>query len=506
MSKRALESFRKHVINRKSVASRHSLRSFPRLEALEAHVVLSTFHVNTTLDTVAVDLTTGKDSTGHISLRSAIMAADASGGSNTINLGKGTYTLSIQGANEDASAKGDLDITGNLTLSGAGSSKTIINANNIDRVFQVLKGNVKISGVTIEHGIASSGGGILNSGGLVTLSSVVVTQNRAKGVSAAEILEDLATPALTTVTIGTSGMGGGIFNAAGSLTIVNSTISANQAQGTDGQRGRDGAPAQGGSPAGSNGEEAMGGMGGIGATGYAAFGGGIYNTKGAILTLSHVLVSSNIAQGGRGGQGGTGGDGTGGPAGAVTASAPTNGGRGDGGVGGAGGSGGVAEGGGVYNVGNVILQGTKNTFLQNVAAGGAGGTGGEGRRGFGGSGGNANAGSSDAGGIGGEGDGAQGGTGGRAGNASGGGIYNAGGGSITSTATIESSGQPSPRWPRRRRRHWSRGHLSSVVVTQNRAVGVSASEMVATAAAPASPPSRSDHPGWAAAFLTRPGR
>ena len=59
--------------------------------------MLSTFQVNTTLDTVAVDLRTGKDATGHISLRSAIMAADASGGSSTIKLGKGTYTLTIAG-------------------------------------------------------------------------------------------------------------------------------------------------------------------------------------------------------------------------------------------------------------------------------------------------------------------------------------------------------------------------------------------------------------------------
>ena len=58
----------------------------PGLEMLEHRVVLSTFRVNTTLDTVAVNLKTGKDATGHISLRSAIMAADAKGGSNKIIL------------------------------------------------------------------------------------------------------------------------------------------------------------------------------------------------------------------------------------------------------------------------------------------------------------------------------------------------------------------------------------------------------------------------------------
>ena len=147
----------------------------PRLEPLEGRIVLSTFQVNTTLDTVAVDLRTGKDATGHISLRSAIMAADAKGGSNTISLKSGTYTLTIAGANEDASATGDLDITSNLTIKGAGSSSTIIDGNSLDRVIEVLHGKVNISGVTIENGVANDGAGLMNLGGQVTLSSVVVT-------------------------------------------------------------------------------------------------------------------------------------------------------------------------------------------------------------------------------------------------------------------------------------------------------------------------------------------
>ena len=49
----------------------------PRFEGLEGRVLLATFKVNTTLDTQAVNLRNGKDATGHISLRSAIMAADS---------------------------------------------------------------------------------------------------------------------------------------------------------------------------------------------------------------------------------------------------------------------------------------------------------------------------------------------------------------------------------------------------------------------------------------------
>src|SRR4051794_10006810 len=48
----------------------------PGAELLERRLVLTTFNVNTMLDTVAVNLQTGKDAAGRISLRSAIMAAD----------------------------------------------------------------------------------------------------------------------------------------------------------------------------------------------------------------------------------------------------------------------------------------------------------------------------------------------------------------------------------------------------------------------------------------------
>src|SRR5262249_54529931 len=132
----------------------------------------------------------GKDATGHISLRSAIQAANTRGGSNTIVLPSGTFTLTLAGAGEDAGATGDLDITRNLTIKGQSSGSTIINGNNLDRVFQVLSGKVSISKVTIQNGLAlqltgpaAQGGGLLNSGGQVTLSSVVVANNRALGTN-----------------------------------------------------------------------------------------------------------------------------------------------------------------------------------------------------------------------------------------------------------------------------------------------------------------------------------
>ena len=162
-------SYRMQQVGRKRSATR--LR--PEVDGLEQRLVLSTFKVNTTLDTVAVSLQNGKDANGKISLRSAIQAANARGGSNTIVVPSGTFKLTVAGAGEDASASGDLDITRNVTIKGKNSSSTIIDGNNLDRVFQIVTGKVTISNVTIKHGLViGDGGGILNSGGVEGLAEL----------------------------------------------------------------------------------------------------------------------------------------------------------------------------------------------------------------------------------------------------------------------------------------------------------------------------------------------
>ena len=86
---------------RKRSEKARARRLHPALEGLEARLVLSTFNVSTFSDTVAKNLTTGQDATGHISLRSAIMAADAQGGTNKIIVPAGTFTLSLIGSSGD---------------------------------------------------------------------------------------------------------------------------------------------------------------------------------------------------------------------------------------------------------------------------------------------------------------------------------------------------------------------------------------------------------------------
>ena len=112
--------------------------------------MLSTFKVNTILDTTAVNLKTGKDAFGHISLRSAIQAANAKPNSDKIHLLAGTTTLTLGAPTKITLRHGrPRRGRGNVTITGKGAGSTIIDGNNLDRVFQILSGKVQISGVTI---------------------------------------------------------------------------------------------------------------------------------------------------------------------------------------------------------------------------------------------------------------------------------------------------------------------------------------------------------------------
>ena len=100
----------------RSVRRKTAIR--PRIEELEPRVVLSTFKVNTTLDTVAVSLKTGKDASGHISLRSAIEAANAKPNADTIILPAGTFTLTIPAPAKTTTPPAISISSGNVTIKG----------------------------------------------------------------------------------------------------------------------------------------------------------------------------------------------------------------------------------------------------------------------------------------------------------------------------------------------------------------------------------------------------
>jgi len=103
------------------------------------------------------------------SLRHAIRLANASGQDCTIQLQAGTYTLTIPNpttgpykGQDNTDRYGDLDITNSghtVTIQGKGAGVSIVNANGIDRAFQVLGGaNAAFRNLTIEGGVARDNG------------------------------------------------------------------------------------------------------------------------------------------------------------------------------------------------------------------------------------------------------------------------------------------------------------------------------------------------------------
>ncbi|MFO0823909.1 MAG: hypothetical protein U0792_12505 [Gemmataceae bacterium] len=173
---------------------------------------------------------------GSGSLRDAIIQSNTTyqNQTNIINLGPGYYGLNLTGQFDDTAATGDLDITGNQTMliQGSGAGVTVISAQQIDRVFQVIGSGVTVTfkNLTITGGLLSAnpndqiynptdryddhysklyGGGILSTNANVTLDHVAVSSNVTRAGMFAE--------------------GGGVYASGGTLTIQNSTISNNLA-------------------------------------------------------------------------------------------------------------------------------------------------------------------------------------------------------------------------------------------------------------------------------------
>ncbi|MEA2309018.1 MAG: hypothetical protein QOI65_1304 [Thermoleophilaceae bacterium] len=135
------------------------------------------------------------------SLRQAIIDANPN---DTVAVPAGTYHLTT----------GQLQISENLTVDGAGAGTTIIDAGGLSRVFFISDGAVTLKDLAISGGRDPMGGGIY--------ASTVVT------------LDGVAVRAYTAAPTGTTGVGGGIFftgPAADTLTLTRSSVTGNRAGG-----------------------------------------------------------------------------------------------------------------------------------------------------------------------------------------------------------------------------------------------------------------------------------
>jgi len=334
------------------------------IEPLEERIAPATLIVTTLKDT-----TDALNDTG--SLRDAILLANAdSGNADTIIF----QTSNGHPLHGTIKLKSDLPvITNSLTITGPihGKSNGLIIDGHNHQIFNITKGDVTMTDLTITHGLAPSGGGIYvyEKSGTLTLTDVTITKNRAAstGSSSPTVGGGLAVNQAQLVmtdskitdntVIGSTGTdsyagggayGGGIWvRSYGAVTITNTIISGNVARGGN----------------------ALASTNGVGISGGEAQGGGIYLFgEQTPPTIHHSVISGNKAIGGNGSNGAPGTNGT-----------PVSQGQNGtvGGDGNKGGYGGYAQGGGFYGNGFIY----DSTISGNIAIAGSGGMGGAGGKG-----------------------------------------------------------------------------------------------------------------------------
>ncbi len=264
------------------------------------------FIVDSTVDAVDANLGDGLCATaaGECTLRAAIQETNALTGDDSITLPAGVYRLTIPGADEDAAAIGDLDISDNLTLAGAGASRTSIDGNGSvtgDRVFHMLSAaRVRISGATVSGGKAigggpfsfSDGGGIYNSGTL-TMNKSSISGNTASGSGGGIYNSGKATINKSALSGNTAKSGGGLDNS-GKATINKSALSGNTATG---QAAHGGGAYNSGTLAINTSSISENTARAVGQDKTGSYGGGIFD-GGGTLTITNSTLSDNAVVGG----------------------------------------------------------------------------------------------------------------------------------------------------------------------------------------------------------------
>jgi len=129
-----------------------------QFEGLESRLLLTQIYSVTRFDDPA------PGSSG-ISLRQAIISANNDGGGSTIILPASTFKLTRAGRYENLSNIGDLDIRASMTIIGDANGATVIDANGIDRAFDIVMGTAVLKNLFITGG--SAGDGVNGSAGSI---------------------------------------------------------------------------------------------------------------------------------------------------------------------------------------------------------------------------------------------------------------------------------------------------------------------------------------------------
>ncbi len=214
-----------------------------------------TLTVTTAID--SVDAAPGDgvcaDALGFCSLRAAIVEANALPGLQRIDLPAGHYALTLTGPMENQGLSGDLDIRDDLDIVGAGQDLSIVDAQGLDRVFDIgpdgVLASATIRGLTISGGsrlapaVDADGGGIrVGHRGALTLTDSVVRDNRAAQAGGGIVSRGFLAVARSRIEHNTArpgdgsfgeGLGGGIAvggSESAFVWLAETTVLANQAK------------------------------------------------------------------------------------------------------------------------------------------------------------------------------------------------------------------------------------------------------------------------------------
>lgn len=205
--------------------------------AAPSSAIAATIRVDTTADQAG-------SRPAECALREAVLAANGDtpvggcargSGDDVIILEAGTYLLTRAGSGEDAAIRGDIDVTGELKVLGAGQNRTIITAHDAsDRHFEGLQGSsLDLRDMTLDSGsLDEFTGGAVRAGLAAELHLNHVTIRRsvgpggfaAIGGSSADITVKRSLIERNHADLA----GGGIGVSNGSLKIINSRIVNNR--------------------------------------------------------------------------------------------------------------------------------------------------------------------------------------------------------------------------------------------------------------------------------------
>ena len=154
---------------------------------------------NVSVNTTGNDANTGTAANPYQTISTGINNVDNKG---TVYLSSGTFNLSTDSSHTDYG----ITVSKNVTIRGAGTNKTIIDAKGLNNVFTIQNSNVIIRDLTIENGNSLNGGAITNLyGSSLTVINCTFINNTATNT------------------------GGAIYNA-GYLNVTSSTLAMNTAK------------------------------------------------------------------------------------------------------------------------------------------------------------------------------------------------------------------------------------------------------------------------------------